>query len=155
MIYPYGLTGVETSHDAMFMYDQLTGKYDTLILGEKHPLDAYMLEFIEPAYSLKRLKETSMEQFENDPQLDAYLQLPETLPERVKELATTITASSESVYDKTKAIENYFNRNGFVYERTDVAIPSADEDYVDQFLFDTKKAIVITFLLRWLSCCAH
>src|SRR5690606_35921746 len=51
LIYPYGLTGVETSHDAMFMYDQLTGKYDTLILGEKHPLDAYMLEFIEPAYS--------------------------------------------------------------------------------------------------------
>lgn len=145
LIYPYGLTGVETSHDAMFMYDQLTGKYDTLILGEKHPLDAYMLEFIEPAYSLKRLKETSMEQFENEPQLDAYLQLPETLPERVKELATTITASSESVYDKAKAIENYFNRNGFVYERTDVAIPSADEDYVDQFLFDTKKGYCDNF----------
>ena len=40
-----------------------------------------------------------------------YLQLPDELPERVGELAAEITESSQSVYDKTKAIERYFDKN--------------------------------------------
>ena len=74
-----------------------------------------------------------------------YLQLPEQLPERVKELAETITENQESVYEKTKAIESYFGRNGFVYTQQDVAIPKAGDDYVDQFLFDTKKGYCDNF----------
>ena len=62
------------------------------------------------------------------------LQLPNELPERVGELAETITASSENVYDKTKAIERYFDRNGFVYDQKNVAVPAENQDYVDQFL---------------------
>lgn len=145
ILYPYGLTKVNTAHDAMFIYDQFTGKYETTISGEAHPLDTYALEFIEHAYSLKELRETSLEQLTNPSEFEDYLQLPNTLPERVGELAASITASSESVYEKAKAIENYFSGSGFVYERTDVAIPVEEEDYVDQFLFDTKKGYCDNF----------
>src|SRR5699024_10759867 len=41
-------------------------------------------------------------------------------------------------YYKTKAIEQYFNSNGFVYQISDVLIPDEDEDYVDQCLYETK-----------------
>lgn len=145
ILYPYGLTKVNTAHDAMFIYDQFTGKYETTISGEAHPLDTYALEFIEHAYSLKELRETSLDQLTNPSEFEDYLQLPNTLPERVGELAASITASSESVYEKAKAIENYFSGSGFVYERTDVAIPVEEEDYVDQFLFDTKKGYCDNF----------
>ena len=82
-------------------------------------LDSYQVEFTEPDYSLKKLRATRMEDFsEVAEDLTQYLQLPEQLPERVKELAKTITENQESVYEKTKAIERYFGRNGFVYTTT-------------------------------------
>ncbi|MBO1913308.1 transglutaminase domain-containing protein, partial [Microvirga sp. 3-52] len=74
-----------------------------------------------------------------------YLQLPNELPARVGELAEKITNSSENVYDKTKAIERYFSRNGFVYDQKDVAVPAEDQDYVDQFLFETKNGYCDNF----------
>jgi len=42
------------------------------------------------------------------------------------------------VYDQIKTIERYFSTNGFRYDKTAAAIPAEDQDYVDQFLFDTK-----------------
>lgn len=145
ILYPYGLTKMTTEHDAVLNYDQLIGKYETSINDVVQPIDAYDLEFVEHAYSLKELRETSMDALVESPQFEPYLQLPETLPERVEELAQSITASSESVYEKAKAIERYFSQNGFVYEQADVAIPDEDEDYVDQFLFDTKKGYCDNF----------
>lgn len=145
LLYPYGLTKMTTEHDTIVNYNHLTGKYETVMNDETQPLDAYDLEFVEHAYSLKELRETSMSGLQDSSQFEAYLQLPETLPDRVEELARSITASSESVYEKAKAIERYFSQNGFVYEQTDVAIPGEDEDYVDQFLFDTKKGYCDNF----------
>ena len=60
----------------------------------------------------------------------------------------SITESQESVYEKTKAIERYFGKSGFVYAQQNVAIPDAGQDYVDQFLFEQKGDIVITFPLH-------
>ncbi|ATP41997.1 transglutaminase [Solibacillus sp. R5-41] len=99
---------------------------------ERH-LSGYELLFQEPTYSFTELKEVT-----TSSQVDErFLQLPETLPTRVKDLAHEITADYESVYDKARAIESYFKRGDFQYETTNVATPSADEDYVDQFLFET------------------
>lgn len=145
ILYPYGLTKVTTEHDAIVSFDHLTGKYETLMNDEIRLLDTYELEFVEHVYSLKELRETSMNALADEEQFEVYLQLPETLPDRVEELAKSITASSDSVYEKAKAIERYFGRSGFRYEQTDVAIPGEDEDYVDQFLFDTKKGYCDNF----------
>ncbi|WP_217587840.1 DUF4129 domain-containing transglutaminase family protein [Lentibacillus saliphilus] len=67
-----------------------------------------------------------------------YTQLPATLPERVYTLAEELTANVDNRYDKAKTIEQYFGRSGYTYQISDVPVPKEDEDYVDQFLFDSK-----------------
>jgi hypothetical protein len=56
----------------------------------------------------------------------------------VEDLAEEITSGLDTRYEKARAIERYFSSNGFTYETTGVAVPGPDEDYVDQFLFDTQ-----------------
>lgn len=146
IVYPYGMNKVYATKDVVFQYLEGVGKYSTEIEGKEGVLDSYQVEFTEPDYSLKKLRATRMEDFsEVAEDLTQYLQLPEQLPERVEELAKNITENQESVYEKTKAIEKYFGRNGFVYTQQGVAIPKAGDDYVDQFLFDTKQGYCDNF----------
>lgn len=66
-----------------------------------------------------------------------YLQLPKTVPLRVKQLAQEITQSSTNNYDKVKAVVKYLHDNGkYKYERIDVPVVQPGHDFVDQFLFD-------------------
>lgn len=146
IVYPYGMNKVYATKDVVFQHLEEAGKYSTEIAGKEGILDSYQVEFTETDYSLKELRATKMEDFsEVAEDLTQYLQLPEQLPERVKELAKNITENHESVYEKTKAIEKYFGKSGFVYTQQGVAIPKAEEDYVDQFLFDTKKGYCDNF----------
>ncbi|MGE7271322.1 DUF4129 domain-containing transglutaminase family protein [Brevibacillus panacihumi] len=67
-----------------------------------------------------------------------YLQLPEQLPPRVKELAEEITKDAPTPYQKVRAIENYLRSSGkYKYETTDVPVPEQGQDFVDQFLFES------------------
>lgn len=70
--------------------------------------------------------------------IQVYLQLPASLPARVGRLAQDITAGKASSYDKAKAIEQYL-RNNYRYEIENVPLPGPDQDFVDQFLFDSKQ----------------
>lgn len=74
-----------------------------------------------------------------------YTQLPESLPQRVKDLAANLTNDKDNRYDKVLAIEKYFTDNSFVYETTNVLFPAKNQDYVDQFLFDTKSGYCNNF----------
>ena len=140
IVYPYGMQKVDAEGNVVFLHSESTGKYRTEINGRSDSLSAYEIEFVEPDYSLKSLRETQMQDYRTlDESFSQYLQLPDELPERVRELAESITEKQDSVYEKAKAIERYFGRNGFVYAQQDIAVPEADEDYVDQFLFDTKR----------------
>ncbi|WP_143521692.1 transglutaminase domain-containing protein, partial [Pseudomonas sp. 2995-3] len=67
-----------------------------------------------------------------------YLQLPDTVPDRVRELAEEIVADYDNRYDMAVAVEQYFSENGFEYETTNVPTPEEGQDYVDQFLFETQ-----------------
>jgi hypothetical protein len=66
-----------------------------------------------------------------------YLQLPASLPGRVRLLAEEITANAENPYDKAIALERYLRRN-VTY---DLAPPDPPEgwDYVDFLLFDSQR----------------
>ncbi|AOV06752.1 DUF4129 domain-containing transglutaminase family protein [Sporosarcina ureilytica] len=145
IVYPYGMTTVHTEQAVTIIHHGAAGKYLTDIEGESRSLDLYDVEFVEQAYSLKQLRDTKMSELPSMNEFSAYLQLPDELPDRVRELATSITESSESVYDKAKAVERYFGRNGFVYDQKNVAVPNEEEDYVDQFLFDTKRGYCDNF----------
>src|SRR5438105_9133357 len=65
-----------------------------------------------------------------------YLQLPSSVPQRVKDLAFTIAASKATPYDKAEAIETYL-RNTYKYSTVVKSAPPG-RDPVDYFLFDLK-----------------
>lgn len=99
--------------------------------------DAYRVVSQVPYYDPKGI----IEREQNPPpvQLDnQYRQLPDALPPRVVQLAQQITADKTSAYDKAKAIEQYL-RSNYRYQTEDIPYPADNQDFVDQFLFDTKE----------------
>lgn len=136
LVYPYGITTVKTDSDADYFLDESSESIHTKSEGEKVSLSSYTIRYDQPAFDLDALKNVS----EDDPRdiKEQYTQLPDELPERVDELAAEITESYSNRYDKAKAVKQYFGRNDFVYQISDVPVPDEDQDYVDQFLYDTK-----------------
>jgi transglutaminase-like putative cysteine protease len=65
-----------------------------------------------------------------------YLQLPDSLPGRVRQLAAELTKDAPTPYDKAKAIEQYLRTFPPTFDVT--SIPPG-RDAVDYFLFDEKK----------------
>ncbi|MEK6620089.1 MAG: transglutaminase domain-containing protein, partial [Chloroflexota bacterium] len=66
-----------------------------------------------------------------------FLQVPSSLPERVRVLARQITAGRDNAYDKAEAIESFLRTN-YRYAAT-VRAPPPGRDPVDFFLFDLKE----------------
>lgn len=94
--------------------------------------------------------------FENLNQIySRYLQLPDTLPGRVRDLAVSLAEGSTNNYDRVKAVEDYLSGN-YPYTLTPKATPM-DRDFVDYFLFDQKEgyctyyASAMTVLVRALG----
>ena len=81
----------------------------------------------------------------------AYLQLPETLPERVRTLAEALTVDAETTYDKALNIRNFLISIPY---NLDIDAPPDDADGVDHFLFESQQgycdyyASAATVLLR-------
>ena len=132
VIYPYGAYRVATDEAANLVVSDVTNKISTETL-----LTSYEVVYRPPTYNVAALMAVTMSDLAQY-QESMYLQLPETLPERVKELALSITADDTNVYDKVRAIEGYFARAGFRYETENIAVPNEQQDYVDQFLFETQ-----------------
>lgn len=142
LVYPYGIKRVtDISHDVVLRVDYLTESIEARSNGEQTKLDYYELIYEHPSFSLTALREEADETFD----ISHYLQLPDSLPTRVQDLALEITSEYDNQYDKARAIERYFSSNDFTYETTGVAIPGPDEDYVDQFLFETQMGYCDNF----------
>ncbi|MGE6230510.1 transglutaminase-like domain-containing protein [Paenibacillus chitinolyticus] len=71
-------------------------------------------------------------------ELAAYLQLPEGLPQRVRDLAERVTAGSgQDRLAAALALERYL-RTEYRYSMDKPTLPAAGEDFVDHFLFVDK-----------------
>jgi transglutaminase-like putative cysteine protease len=68
---------------------------------------------------------------------ERYLQLPDSVTQRTKDLAMQITNGRQTPYDKVAAITEYL-RNAIKYSET-VPTPPANQDLVDWFLFDLRE----------------
>ncbi len=68
--------------------------------------------------------------------LDRYLQLPRSLPPRVRGLAVQITEGLDNAYDKASALESYLRQ--IKYNQL-IEGPSEGQDGVDYFLFDARE----------------
>ncbi|MEH7336243.1 transglutaminaseTgpA domain-containing protein [Neobacillus drentensis] len=105
------------------------------------------LEFDVPKYKAADLRVTTGYNPDEISQefYQQYTQVPEELPQRVKDLAEKITAGKTNWFDKAKAVESYFGNSEFTYDQKNVAVPGPSDDYVDQFLFDTKRGYCDNF----------
>ncbi|WP_394176412.1 transglutaminase TgpA family protein [Guptibacillus hwajinpoensis] len=136
IIHPGQVNDIESEAEVQYVENPLTGKVFTENQGEPLVLNQYSLDYESPTFSEELLRDAPANYPTEVEEL--YLQLPDTLPDRVGALAQEITADDTNPYDQARAIESYFVGNGFVYETNDVAVPGENEDYVDQFLFETK-----------------
>ena len=68
--------------------------------------------------------------------VDRYLLLPDSVPERVHNLALELISDQTATYDRAVAIERYLR--SFPYT-LDVPSPPTDQDIADYFLFDLQK----------------
>lgn len=141
--YPVDLRKIETDQRVQVLAERFSGKLFTEKNGDSIQLNSYVMTYDVPTFSIEALKLANGG--DNPYIIEIYTQLPDELPERVKNLAAEITKGKATRYEKAKAIESYFAAQGFIYETSDVAIPEEDQDYVDQFLFDTKKGYCDNF----------
>lgn len=147
LMYPLGLTSIRTDQAMSFYLNQNTELITPFLdnEGSREEFMTYEVSYDLPSYPINEMRKE--QRFTDKPEgfIERYTQLPDALPNRVKELALEITADKENQYDKAKAIESYFNSAEFSYETEDVAIPERDQDYVDQFLFETLKGYCDNF----------
>lgn len=135
LLQAYGVTAYQLYEPQSFLkFNHGNEKINAVVNNNVVTPASYEMTFQQPEYSYTALKE-SLSSSEND---SRYLQLPNDLPQRVTDLAYEITDLYESVYDKARAVEGYFARSGFQYETENVQVPTGNQDYVDQFLFETK-----------------
>ncbi|MBT2579882.1 DUF4129 domain-containing protein [Bacillus sp. ISL-8] len=147
LTYPAGLVSVEASSDVSYSVDPFSEKIYTMDGDSSTILNSYKVTYGVPEFSIENLKavKTNEGQESNPYFMTKYTQLPESLPQRVKDLAVNLTNDKDNRYDKVLAIENYFTDNSFVYETMNVLYPAKNQDYVDQFLFDTKSGYCNNF----------
>lgn len=73
----------------------------------------------------------------------SYLNIPDTVPQRVYELADELTKDCKTDYEKLKAIEEYLNAN-YYYTKSPGEVPKGRE-ITDYFLFDSKQGYCTYF----------
>ncbi|WP_367019052.1 transglutaminaseTgpA domain-containing protein [Priestia koreensis] len=108
---------------------------------------AYTIRYKLPKFPVEELQKPIVkdQNENNDEFMKRYTQLPKTLPKRVRDLAKEITAGETNRYDQVNKIKQYFEYNPYSYDTQDVGIPGKNQDYVDQFLFDTKRGYCDNF----------
>jgi len=95
---------------------------------------SYEAYSVVPVYSEDGLRDSSLDY--PDWIIEKYLQLPETVPDRVINLAYELTSQELTAYDKLVAIEQYLRT--FPYT-LDLPIRTANLDIADYFLFDLQR----------------
>jgi transglutaminase-like putative cysteine protease len=65
-----------------------------------------------------------------------YLQLPETVPDRVIELAQRVVIEGETVYGQARLLESYLRQYPYAL---DVDVPPEGRDVADYFLFEARE----------------
>ncbi|MFD1021049.1 DUF4129 domain-containing transglutaminase family protein [Thalassobacillus hwangdonensis] len=147
LVYPYGADElVRYTNGFEFEQNGSTGEiktYRNQLSDNPSQIGNYRMTYDSPSFEYDQLREAG----DDDPQeiLDTYLQLPEDMPNRIRNLTEQIIEEEENRYDAVKEVEGYFSSNGFEYNTEDVAVPRENQDYVDQFIFETQQGYCDNF----------
>lgn len=129
--------GGTTSSSIGVTADSVTGTFSVAVLGQPTTGSGLQIPVITSPEKMKtyetltQLKRKSTQIYLN------YLQLPDNLPQRVKDLSASLVASETNDYDRAKAIEQYL-ASKYPYN-LDVRSTPRNRDFVDYFLFDLKE----------------
>jgi hypothetical protein len=104
------------------------------IFGVSIDKRSYKVESLIPVVGESQLRSVN----EEPPQwiVDRYLQLPESVPSRVHDLALDLTAGKMTDYEKATLLEDYLRNIPYTL---DVPAPPLNKDVADYFLFDLRK----------------
>lgn len=105
------------------LFDQKSGRYS---LDSKN---------IVSYYKMKVFRDQQMGIQETGFSLAPYLQLPEGLPSRVKQLAEEIVGTTNNYAEYASLIESFLKTN-YTYSLEKPEYPPPDQDFVDHFLFE-------------------
>ncbi|TCP24089.1 transglutaminase superfamily protein [Scopulibacillus darangshiensis] len=125
--------------------NQITGKIEPMKVSRHITPKNYTLTYQYPTFSVGKLKSITDDSHDPDSVKERYLQLPKSLPERVNRLALDITKGETNRYAKANSIADYFATGDYEYNTKDVAVPKGGQDYVDQFLFESKRGYCDNF----------
>ncbi|PJN90441.1 DUF4129 domain-containing transglutaminase family protein [Bacillus sp. mrc49] len=106
--------------------------------GDPQLMKEYELTYDMPSFDIAELRKVTEPDESMDVLMEKNTQLPEGLPNRVYDLVTQLTRNETNWYDKAKVIEDYFDRPEFIYSKDEIPYPDTNQDYADQFLFETK-----------------
>ncbi len=136
IVYPYGIREIEAAKGVEFKLEALYEGIQPVENNINIRLKEYNVVYDQPTFPMELLKASG----DADPAKikKLHTNLPKDLPKRIGNLAKSITKDYDNRFEKVQAVEQYFNRNGFKYDTKNVAFPEENQDYVDQFLFETK-----------------
>lgn len=131
-------------------FQQMLREADSFSYEDSGYMNAEMLQWLENGYFYHDNVDSIMKQWNFYELLrdrserinNSYINLPETLPDRVHQLALDITKDADTTYDKLKAIETYLN--SYTYNLKPGRFPKGS-DFVDYFLFDNKQGYCTSF----------
>lgn len=130
----YRMTNIENmqNQSEQTRYSGIDSRFDltTLQKGDQYTVDSQV-----PFFDEKVLRGANVPQITRA--METYVSLPVTLPQRVKDLAKDVTKDAKTPYERALAIESYL-RQTYTYDTENVPVPKENQDFVDQFLFDSK-----------------
>ncbi|QQZ09125.1 transglutaminase TgpA family protein [Heyndrickxia vini] len=150
-VHTYGFTNIlferpssseKSDNDDAFLVNDTTEKITAIQYNEPFFVREYNIIYQLQRYSIKKMSQVTGENVQFDPR---YIQLPEKFPKRITDLAIKLTKDKKNWYDKTKAIEGYLQSGKYKYDQKKVGIPKENQDYVDQFLFETLRGYCDNF----------
>ncbi|WP_110926607.1 DUF4129 domain-containing transglutaminase family protein [Bacillus massiliglaciei] len=107
--------------------------------------DSLSLEYSLPSFDIAKLREADGPDGNMQELMASNTELPLTVTDRTKQLAAELTEGKDNWYDQAKAIENYLHGPDFIYSKSDITYPRENQDYVDQFLFETQMGYCDNF----------
>ncbi|MFC3883416.1 DUF4129 domain-containing transglutaminase family protein [Bacillus songklensis] len=146
LMYPLSIKALKLNEEITLKVNPLTEKFYPYRGEGMEEVSGYEVTYTYPSFQVETLQGAAVDRIEGDPQFKKrYTQLPSSLPDRIRDLARDITKGAFNRYDQAKAIERYFEVNPYAYDTQNVAVPGDGEDYVDQFLFETKRGYCDNF----------
>ncbi len=132
---PYKLYKV-AHKDNRFFVDEDSEAYFSKLVTRK---ESYSIEYISPYLDENELRKIKIK---NDSNM-SYVQLPENVSERVRQLSRELTSMHDNDYDKIKAVENFLRTN-YTYTLEPSVVP-VNQEFVEHFLFEEKQGYCTYF----------